>query len=135
MDVAPKVSWRAIAMSEMIEATMAVTKLGVPDLTAPEAFGPTFSAAWVPLYSNDASGPPIRARISRTDHRPGRCLANHLRMTHDVLRRPADLNDVAPSVRALSHRGRDAAFQYDHGLIPRSSIAASGTQSRRLPHF
>ena len=33
MDVAPKVSWRATAMSKMMEATMAVTKLGVPDLT------------------------------------------------------------------------------------------------------
>ena len=43
-------------------------------------------------------------------------------MTHEVLRGPADLYEVAPRAQALSHRGRDAAFHYDHGLVPRSSI-------------
>jgi hypothetical protein len=43
-------------------------------------------------------------------------------MTHEVLRRPADLYEVAPRAQALSHRGRDAAFHYDHGLVPRNSI-------------
>jgi hypothetical protein len=45
-------------MSEMIETTMAVKKLGVPDLTAPEAFGPTFSTAWVLLSRCTQTTPP-----------------------------------------------------------------------------
>ena len=54
-------------------------------------------------------------------------------MTHEVLRRPADLYDVAPRAQALSHCGRDAAFHYDHGLVRRSSIEIpAGTRDRLL---
>ena len=59
-------------MSEMIEATMAVTKLGAPDLMAPEAFGPDIFRGVGPAVLKRRLHLPIRARISRTDHRPGR---------------------------------------------------------------
>ena len=54
-------------------------------------------------------------------------------MAHDVLRRATSLYDVAPRVKTLSNRGRDAAFQHNNGFVRRSSIEIpAGTRDRLL---
>jgi hypothetical protein len=54
-------------------------------------------------------------------------------MTHEVLRRLPDFYNVAPRLQASSHRGRDAAFHRNHGLVRRSSIETpTGTRDRLL---